>query len=277
MNTQLTAVEALDMLPGWNSQECRIEDMDGGLMNRAYHVRSNGRECALRIDTEPSGIVSPDRRCETKIMESAAEAGIAPAILYSNPKAGIFVTEYLHGKVWRETDLESDKNLHSLAKLLRRVHALPLCGSEIDLTLFAERYADCLETHSSLQEFATHCVGIIREHPQAEHVTCCHNDVVATNVINSGHLYLIDWEYACDNDPLYDLASVIGFHDLGTRQQGVLLSAYAGGGDGDLRERLAAQMRIFDAVQWLWLAMRHIASPHKEQARRLKELQLRIR
>lgn len=277
MSNFVNAFEALGRIPGWDAQDCRIEDMDGGLMNRVYHVRSNGRECALRIDTDSAGIVSPDRRCEMKIMQSAAEAGLAPAILYSNPEAGILVTEYLHGRVWQETDLESDRNLDSLAELLRRVHALPLCGSEIDLASFAQRYANRLETHSSLREFAMHCVKIIGDYPPAEHVTCCHNDVVATNVIDSGHLYLIDWEYACDNDPLYDLASVISFHDLGTQQQDGLLSAYAGGTDGDLRERLAAQMRLFDAVQWLWLAMRQIASPKKEQAIRLEELQMRIR
>lgn len=277
MNSDADAIEALARIPGWDPRECRIENMDGGLMNRVYRVRSNGRECALRIDTESGGIVGPDRRCELKIMEAAGKAGIAPAVLYANAEAGILMTEYLHGTVWQESDLEADENLEALAKLLRRVHALPLCGSEIDLELFAKRYADYLKSRNSLTDFALHCVEIIRGHAPPEHLACCHNDVVATNVIDSGSLHLIDWEYACDNEPLYDLASLIGFHDLEKSRQDMLLSAYAGGTDGELRERLAGQVRLFDAVQWLWLAMRQVASPRNEQSRRLEELNRRIR
>ena len=92
-----------------------------------------------------------------------------------------------------------------------------------------------------------------------------------------GKLNLIDWEYACDNDPLFDLASAIGFHNLDERRQQVFLDAYAGGADSELRERLARQLRIYDAIQWLWLANRQLASPRSEQARRLEELQQRIR
>ncbi|NIV16979.1 MAG: hypothetical protein GWN47_00890, partial [Woeseiaceae bacterium] len=65
----------------------------------------------------------------TKILESAADAGIAPAVIYSNPDAGILMTEYLHGRVWREADLESEQNLEALAELLRQVHELPACRS----------------------------------------------------------------------------------------------------------------------------------------------------
>jgi thiamine kinase-like enzyme len=100
---------------------------------------------------------------------------------------------------------------------------------------------------------------------------------VAANIIGSRALKLIDWEYARDNDPLFDLASAIGFHNLDDARQQMLLSAYAGGADSELNERLAEQVRVFDAIQWLWLATRHLASPHREQARRLEELQMRIR
>ena len=83
--------------------------------------------------------------------------------------------------------------------------------------------------------------------------------------------------FVAGNDPLFDLASAIGFHNLDERRQQVFLDAYAGGADSELRERLARQLRIYDAIQWLWLANRQLASPRSEQARRLEELQQRIR
>jgi hypothetical protein len=57
----------------------------------------------------------------------------------------------------------------------------------------------------------------------------------------------------------------------------MLLNAYAGGAASELQERLAEQVRAFDALQWLWLATRQLAAPHRDQARRLEELQHRIR
>jgi thiamine kinase len=277
MNARLNAFEALDMVPGWDSGKADIEELKGGLTNRVYHVRSNGQECVLRLVENHSGTFGRDRSCELAIQETASNAGIAPAIVYSNENAGILMTEYLHGRVWQASDLESGENIESLAALLRRVHALPSCCSALDLTRIAEKYEDYLKTRHGPHAFASNCARIIRERPIHGTVTCCHNDIVAENVIDSRGLNLIDWEYACDNDPMFDLASAIGFHDLDEARQHMLLSAYAGGAAGELKERLAEQVRVFDAIQWLWLASRQLASPHPEQARRLEELQQRIR
>lgn len=275
-NPGLGAGEALAMVPGWDPEEARIEKLTGGLTNRVYHVRSNGRECALRLDTDAGGRIGPDRSCEATIMETAAEAGIAPRILYSNPEAGILMTEFLHGRVWQESDLESNENLEALAGLLRRVHDLPVCGSAMDLEKFAEKYEEHLNERDDPDGFVLHCVNIVRERATQEDLACCHNDIVATNVIDAGGLHLVDWEFACDNDPFFDLASVIGFHDLDEKRQQVLLCAYAGGVRPELGDRLAGQVRVFDAIQWLWLAAHQRMAPRKEQARRLEVLRRRI-
>ena len=265
------------MVPGWDRESATIEELKGGRTNRVYHVRSNGQECVMRLAADRSGAIDLDRTCELPILESAGEAGIAPAILYSNPDAGILMTEYLHGKVWQESDLESRENIEALAALLRRVHALPPCRNPAELTGIAGKYAEHLELRPGLHAFALSCVRIISECPKHESVACCHNDIVAANVIDSGDLKLIDWEYACDNDPMFDLASAIGFHNFEESRQQMLLSAYAGGADSELQERLAEQIRVFDAIQWLWLATRHLRSPNSKRARRLEELQQRIR
>ncbi len=277
MTSQLNAFEALAMVPGWDHDTADIEELKGGLTNRVYYVRSGDRECVLRLGADDNGIVDLDRSCELQILETAGDAGIAPAILFSDSAAGILVTEYLHGTVWQESDLELDQNLERLAALIRRVHALPPCCSRLDLTGIAQKYQAFLKKRHGLHAFASECVRIIDESPKQDGVACCHNDIVAANVIDSGGLKLIDWEYACDNDPMFDLASAIGFHNLNEGRQQTLLSAYAGGADNELKERLAEQIRVFDAIQWLWLATRHLESPDRYQARRLEELQMRIR
>ena len=159
------AVAALGRIPGWDAADCRITELTGGLSNRVYHVHSADGECVVRLDAR--GGYRPDRRLEAKIMTAAAEAGLAPAVLYADPDAGILVTEYLHGRVWQRAELQAHENLEALAALLRRVHSLPACGNTIDLTRFAEGYAGNIGTGHEARSTALHCIRIVRERPAA--------------------------------------------------------------------------------------------------------------
>ena len=183
-------------------------------------------------------------------------------MVYSDIERGILLTEFLSGSVWQETDLENPDNFEALAGLLRRVHALPLCGLQVDLNLSARRYEEGLQERHALHDFAASCVHIISNIPGRDTFVCCHNDVVAGNIIGLAPARMIDWEYAGDNDPLFDLASVVGYHNFSKLRAQHLLSAYAGGTDSELEEYLADQLRLYDAIQWLWLASRHLISPN---------------
>ena len=184
--------------------------------------------------------------------------------------------EFLQGRVWDDADMQSQSSLESLAELLRKIHALPLCGTRLDTAAVGAAYESYLEQRQGLHSYASHCVEIINSVPVRDDVVCCHNDIVAANVVEGSSLMMIDWEYSCDNDPMFDLASLIGFHNLGHDRQSVLLSAYAGGNDAESRERLEIQVRLYDAIQWLWLANRQMITRSSAQAARLEELQQRI-
>lgn len=275
MNRQLTVDQALEQVPGWQPSNVKIEELSDGLTNRVFLVRSTDGACVLRLASDH---ISPgiDHVRELQILQTAASAGIAPPIVYSDPALGILVTEHLDGRVWQASDLDDEQNLEQLALLLRRVHALPKCARHMDPVAIAGRYLRLLESQHDLSTFASHCVEVIRKNAGGGMTACCHNDVVASNVIQGRALQLIDWEYASDNDPLFDLASLIGFHDLAEKQQQILLHAYAGGASNELTERLAGQMRLFDAIQWLWLATRQLKVPDESQANRLQALQQRV-
>ena len=277
MSVMLNAFEALEMVPGWNADLADVEELKGGLTNRTYHVRIADIECVLRLDSEQSRLFQFDRACEVTILKTAADAGLAPGVIYSNPEAGVLVTEYLPGRVWEESDLGTRDSLEALSTLLRTVHSLPACGVRVDTLEVARTYERFLEKRQGLHSFATRCVEIIDSVPSRSDVVCCHNDVVAANVVQDESLKLIDWEYACDNDPLFDLASAIGYHNLDLDCASTLLDAYTGGADGEAKERLEEQLRVYDAIQWLWLATRHLVYPSRAQARRLEELQQRVR
>jgi len=277
MSKELNAFEALALVPGWDPAEFAIEELKGGLTNRTYHLRRDDIDYVLRLEAHDAGFFQFDRSSELTNLAAANEAGLGPSVIHSDREHGILITEFLRGRVWDDADMKSHQSLESLAELLRNVHALPLCGTRSDVSAVATTYENYLEQRHGLHAFATECVEVIAGIPVHDAATCCHNDIVAANIVEGPMLMLIDWEYSCDNDPMFDLASAIGFHNLDGKNTEILLNAYAGGRDAELRERLDDQIRIYDAIQWLWLASRHLAFPSTAQARRLEQLQQRIR
>ena len=273
----MTARDAVARIPGWDPKKVAVEELHGGLSNRTFKVTQRGIACVLRLDATHTGAFPLDRRLEAAINRNAATAGLAPQVVFADPDAGILLSEYLHGKIWSRLSFDDHRNLEILGELLRRVHALPLCGVRLDVNAVAGHYAGKLRSAPGLNAFAQRCEKIIAGMPVSGPVSCCHNDVIAQNIIATPQLKLLDWEYACDNDPLFDLASVVAYHDLEKALATALLDAYAGGADGELRERLNDQIRIYDAIHWLWLARRQVLSHDRGLSARLEELQRRIR
>jgi thiamine kinase-like enzyme len=272
------ARDALALVPGWDPNVAEFSELDGGLVNRSFLVCYEGDEYALRIGLPSSAaLIGVETSCERTVQKAAAGRGLAPDVVYADGGAGIYLTRYLPGRAWRAGDLDDRKNLETLARLLRDVHALPVCGQTLDLAAAGERYAASIASHQGDEQFAGNCVEVIRTIADGDLVTCCHNDVVAGNIIENERLWLIDWEFAGDNDPLFDLASLVGYHDIDDRRADMLLSAYTGGSEPAARERLAELVRAYDALQWLWFAARQIPHPEDWQSKRLHELRERIR
>jgi len=276
MNKQLSPDEALEMIPDLTGTKWRWQAMPGGLTNRNYKIETGDYCFVLRLDDEHTASFGLDRDTELKVRNMAGAAGLAAPIVFADNTRGILLSEYLSGDVWQEADLNETQNLVSLARLIREVHALPSLGVRFDAGQVTQHYAGNLIDSPDLRAFAERCQRIALQTPVADSFCCCHNDIIAENIIMQDRLMLLDWEYACDNDPMFDLASVIGFHDLSAKQSETLLNSYAGGACSSLREQLQNQIRLFNVVQWLWFAARHCVSPEAGLAKRMKELQKRI-
>ena len=277
MSSTISPAEALSRIPDWGGNGVACTELKGGLTNRIHLVEREGQKCILRLDAEHTNLFDLDRPRELSILKHAADSGIAPEVIYSDVDAGFLLSAFIPGRTWEASDLDDYANLEALSALLHEVHALPTCGSVFDASRVARRYVENLSSRDSLHAFGVRCQEIIDTIEVSGVTRCCHNDLVVENIISASRLMLLDWEYACDNDPLFDLASLIAYHDLNDGKSRELLSAYSGGTDPAMKELLDTQVRLYDAIQWLWLANRHMITRKPAQAARLEKLWQRIR
>ncbi len=245
----LTPEAVLAGIPGWERADAI--PLQGGLTNRAYLVDRAGERAVLKVDAATRRDPFGTRKDEGAAQAAAAHIGLAGAVIHADDTT--LLVEYVDGTVW-ERDSFDEQSLAALAEALRRLHALPLTGRTFDARRAAQRYAGDVGDADPL--VAERCLATIEAMPVPHNLCCCHNDLVAENIVSTPSLKLLDFEYACDNDPLFDLATVVAHHELSSAQADFLLDAYFDGDGQRWMPKLVEQERLYDALNWLWRASR---------------------
>ena len=219
-------------LPLWHGP-VEIECLAGGLTNRNYLVHDAARRVVVRLggDIPVHGIM---RFNEHAISRAAAAAGISPAVLHA--EAGVIVFDFIDGRTCTADDIRGDRG--RCAALLRRVHhdvALHLRGPILSFNVFHI----IRDYGHSLVEAASPAVPLLPRLQAAAatleqsagpiELVLGHNDLLPANFIDDGHrLWLVDWDYAGFNTPLFDLGGLSSNAGFTAAEDEALLEAYFG-------------------------------------------------
>ena len=244
-----TPQEALADLGGW--QDAQIRELSGGTNNHTWLVESGERRAVLKIDDAPRSAPFNSRKDEARLQSLAAEQGLANTVIFASET--VYLSEYVDGDVWKRSCLDKPGNLEALAAALKRLHSLPLTGRTFDAPGAARLYAQRINGETAK---VMECLDAIESMPRPANLCCCHNDLVVENIITTPDVRFLDWEYACDNDPFFDLATIAAHHNLSDEQCDSLLDAYFNGSGERWREQLAKYQRFYSALLWLWTAAR---------------------
>jgi thiamine kinase-like enzyme len=246
----MTPDAVLAQIPGWEDASWR--ELEGFITNRPYLVEAGDRRAVLKIDSQPRTAEFNTRLAEAQIQRIARDAGLAGDVVYVADN--VLMTEYVEGVVWSLDCLEDEANLDSLAAALKKLHALPLTGRTYDMQSAARAYAKVIAPDKA--DKVNECLRKIEAGPRPHNLCCCHNDLVVENIINTPATWFLDWEYACDNDPFFDLATIVAHHKMTPGQSDYLLDAYFDGDGARWRGQLRRQAEVYDALLWLWEAAR---------------------
>ena len=259
MTVTLSPEDILAEIPGWEGAICT--ELKGGLTNTSWQVTAGDKTGVLKIDAGPRAAPFNSRCAEANTQNMAAKEGLAPNVILADD--GFYLTDYVEGSVWERNCLLKEGNLELIASALKRLHALPLTGRSFDASIAAKDY---VERVTGLDDDVIgKCQEIISRMRLPQNLCCCHNDLVAQNMITTPELMFLDWEYACDNDPFFDLATVVEHHELGDGEVTKLLDAYLGGDGQRWREHLEKQRKLYLALLCLWMGARPDSDPEALQ------------
>lgn len=227
-------IHQIEALKLWNSTP-DIAPLTGGITNINFLVTDKSGKYVVRVGEDiPEHHIM--RFNEIAASRAAFEAGISPEVIHSGE--GLMVLRYIDSKTFKPEDVRNTDNLEKIIKLLRKCHTtVPnhLRGPAMIFWVFhvIRDYGSLLLQHNSVhRELVPRLVATANQLEQAAgpfEIVFSHNDLLAANILDDGkRLWLIDWDYAGFNSPLFDLGGLASNNELGSEQELFMLESYFG-------------------------------------------------
>jgi thiamine kinase-like enzyme len=212
-------------LPIWRG-DVTVTPLGGGITNINLLVHDDVRRAVVRIGGDiPEHHIRRD--VELACSQAAHAAGVAPAVLHAAP--GVLVIDYVQARTLTAADLCDDATLDMALALIARTHR--------EVPHYLRGAAPLFWVFHTLRDYAARLNGplipalmeqaaVLERAVGALDLIFGHNDLLPANFLHDGaRLWLIDWEYAGFNSPLFDLGAIANC-GLSRAQEERMLTTY---------------------------------------------------
>ncbi len=217
-------------LPVWKG-DINIKTIDGGITNQNFLVQEKSKKFFVRLGNDiPEHNVSRSNELITN--KAAYEVGVSPAVVYNSK--GVLILDYIEGVTLSAEEIKG--RLESIVPLLKKIHyEIPkkLYGQSHIFWVFhiIKNYVKFLKDHKSS---CTHLLpDLLSQADKLEmnsspyEIVFGHNDLLPANFLDDGtRLWIIDWEYAGFNTPLFDLGGLASNSNFSGEEESYLLENY---------------------------------------------------
>jgi thiamine kinase-like enzyme len=254
----VTPIERVRALPIWQGAAL-VAPLGGGLTNQNFLVEDGARKCVVRIgDDIPVHQIL--RSNELAASRAAHAAGVSPEVIYH--ERGVLVIGFVEGRTLSAADFANPEVLAAAVDLVARAHReIPqhFRGPAMLFWVF-----QVLRDYTArLQDEGSHYLPLLAELLLEANLLEAavgqvdlvfgHNDLLPANFIDDGaRLWLIDWDYAGFNSPLFDLGGLAANNGLTVAQERLMLQQYFGAVDEDLWRRYLAMKAAAALRETLW-------------------------
>ena len=224
--------QIVSSLDCWNG-DIKVEPLSGGITNQNYKVIDTQGQYVVRLGSDIYEHLIL-RSNELAASQAAYEIGVSPEVIHA--QQGVLVIRFIEGEVYNSEAVKIQANLERILTLLKRFHrdmlhqfkGYPVMFWVFHVVMHYEhvlrvgrsehfhRLPDLLEIAHQLQVD----VGPVE-------LVYGHNDLLPANFIDDGKkLWLIDYDYAGFNSPLFDLANLASNNELNEDQERFILENY---------------------------------------------------
>lgn len=238
----------------------------GGLTNLVYRVGFEGADYLLRIAGEGTEDYI-DRAVEAHNARVAADAGVSAKVLFFDEADGLMLADYIADAATMNAERFSDLGACRRAALaFRRMHR---CGQDFQtvfdvfekmdeyLALLADLKAPVPNGYEEVKREADSVRQALAVHPAK--LAPCHCDPLAENFLDTGErMWIVDWEYSGNNDPMWDLGDLSVEAEFGPEQDEAMMHAYFDGPPpADKLGRMVLYKAMCDLLWTLWGVIQH--------------------
>jgi Predicted choline kinase involved in LPS biosynthesis len=209
------------------------EPLEGGITNRNFLVEHGNEKFFVRlgVDIPEHGVY---RFNELAASRAAHKCGISPEVVYA--ETGAMVLRFINGKTLEPEKLRNISTLKKVVPLLKTCHQqmpLYLPGSSLIFWVFQviRGYVNTLKgSKSRMIQKLSRFLEINHELEKSVGTIDLffgHNDLLSGNFIeDNNRLWLVDWDYAGFNSPLFDLANLASNNGYAEGLEKELLEMY---------------------------------------------------
>lgn len=223
----------------------------GGMSNYMYVIKDGNNRYTLRILGEHAEkfVWRHEEKDNIPIFESL---GVTTKTIYFNEETGVKISQYVDGEILSRIDPLD--HLESVSNILKTVH-----GSKV-LSKHHYHHFERLDKYEMINDRLAEDYYTLKEELKAlydKHYrdlpqTLCHGDAQPSNfIISKDHAYLVDFEFAANNDPYYDIATFGNMNDIHAFR---LLDVYLGRKASKEELKRLIYFRMFQCVQWYLVA-----------------------
>ncbi len=258
-DTREQMMQRIAALSFWSGKPA-IAPVSGGMTNVNFVATDASGKYFVRLgeDIPVHGVL---RFNEFAASQAAAACGLSPAVLHSEP--GVIIFQWIEAKTLTAADLKDMDMIGRLTPVLKKCHnelASHLRGPVLAFWVFhaIRDYVATLRVNKSpyqddfyrflmIAEELEKAIGEIR-------MAFCQNDLLPANILDDGkRLWLVDWDYAGFNSPLFDLANLATNAGYGEAEENLLLELYFGKKpDRPLKQRFLAMSAASALRETLW-------------------------
>lgn len=250
-------------LPG-KAGTARLEPLNGSSPGSAHRLTVGDVRYVVRGGTPTSG--ARDLGREFEMLHLLQGSGLAPAPVLLDPDKRFIVYEYLPGVAWSRNMLTEEDALDSLTESLVRLHRYSPAGTVLEPVKRVDSYLHNAEPikRSTLTRLCTQAAAKLQD----RNLALCHQDLWCGNIIQGAGTRFIDWEYADGGSPLFDLATLICYHDMNDDEAEKIWRAYLSKSDWQPpRADLDAWCTIVDCLTVAWCMYISLLTPRPELTR----------